>query len=111
LTETDILSRITSYTYDRNGKVASTTNALGQTYNYVYAGGRTTIIYPLGRKTTSVSNHYVNHITSANVTIVNYSRDAEGRILQQTEKANATAIGLIPIRFRSRNLAAPEVLD
>jgi RHS repeat-associated protein len=58
LTETDSLGRTTSYTYDRNGKVASTTNGLGQTYTYVYAGSKTTVIDPLGRKTTSVNNEY-----------------------------------------------------
>jgi RHS repeat-associated protein len=36
----------------------------------------------------------VSQITSANGTIISYSRDAEGRILQQTEKANASVIGL-----------------
>jgi YD repeat-containing protein len=30
LSETDAFGRKTSFTYDRNGKVASTTNALGQ---------------------------------------------------------------------------------
>jgi RHS repeat-associated protein len=58
LSETDALGRKTSFTYDRNGKVASTTNALGQTYAYVYAGSSTTIIDPLGRKTTSTNNDY-----------------------------------------------------
>jgi RHS repeat-associated protein len=58
LSETDSLGRTTSYTYDRNGKVASTTNSLGQTYTYVYAGSSTTIIDPLGRKTTSTNNDY-----------------------------------------------------
>jgi RHS repeat-associated protein len=58
LSETDSLGRTTSYTYDRNGKVASTTNALGQTYSYVYAGNNTTIIDPLGRRTTSTNNDY-----------------------------------------------------
>ena len=58
LSETDALGRKTSYTYDKNGKVASTTNALGQTYSYVYAGSSTTIIDPLGRKTTSTNNDY-----------------------------------------------------
>jgi RHS repeat-associated protein len=58
LSETDSLGRTTSFTYDRNGKVASTTNPLGQTYTYVYAGSSTTIIDPLGRKTTSTNNDY-----------------------------------------------------
>jgi RHS repeat-associated protein len=58
LSETDSFGRSTSYTYDRNGKVASTTNPLGQTYTYVYAGSSTTIIDPLGRKTTSTNNDY-----------------------------------------------------
>jgi RHS repeat-associated protein len=58
LSETDSLGRTTSFTYDRNGKVASTTNPLGQTYNYVYGGSSTTIIDPLGRKTTSTNNDY-----------------------------------------------------
>ncbi len=58
LSETDALGRTTSFTYDRNGKVATTTNALGQTYSYVYAGSSTTIIDPLGRKTTSTNNDY-----------------------------------------------------
>jgi RHS repeat-associated protein len=58
LSETDSLGRTTSFTYDRNGKVASTTNPLGQTYTYVYGGSSTTIIDPLGRKTTSTNNDY-----------------------------------------------------
>jgi RHS repeat-associated protein len=58
LSETDAFGRTTSFTYDKNGKVASTTNALGQTYSYVYAGSSTTIIDPLGRKTTSTNNDY-----------------------------------------------------
>jgi RHS repeat-associated protein len=58
LSETDALGRKTSFTYDKNGKMASTTNALGQTYSYVYAGSSTTIIDPLGRKTTSTNNDY-----------------------------------------------------
>jgi RHS repeat-associated protein len=58
LTETDQFGRTTRYTYDRNGRIASTTNALNQTYTYVYAGSSTTIIDPLGRKTTSSSNEY-----------------------------------------------------
>jgi RHS repeat-associated protein len=58
LTETDQFGRTTRYTYDRNGRIASTTNALNQTYTYVYAGNSTTIIDPLGRKTTSSNNEY-----------------------------------------------------
>jgi fibro-slime domain-containing protein/RHS repeat-associated protein len=58
LSETDAFGRTTTFTYDKNGKVASTTNALGQTYSYVYAGSSTTIIDPLGRKTTSTNNDY-----------------------------------------------------
>jgi RHS repeat-associated protein len=58
LTETDQFGRTTRYTYDRNGRIASTTNALNQTYTYVYAGSSTTIIDPLGCKTTSSNNEY-----------------------------------------------------
>jgi YD repeat-containing protein len=58
LSETDEFGRKTTYTYDKNGKVATTTNALGQTYSFVYAGSSTTIIDPLGRRTTSTNNDY-----------------------------------------------------
>jgi RHS repeat-associated protein len=58
LSETDSLGRTTSFTYDRNGQVATTTNALGQTYSYIYNGTSTTIIDPIGRKTTSTNNDY-----------------------------------------------------
>jgi RHS repeat-associated protein len=71
-----IITSTTATTYDSDGNVASLTNGTGTT-SYLYD-----------------SNGYVSQITSANGTIISYSRDAEGRILQQTEKANATAIGL-----------------
>jgi RHS repeat-associated protein len=58
LSETDAFGRTTTYTYNKDGKVASTTNALGQTYAYLYNGSSTTVIDPLGRKTTSTNNDY-----------------------------------------------------
>jgi RHS repeat-associated protein len=58
LSDTDSFGRTTNYTYDRNGKIASSTNALGQTYTFTYNGSSTTVTDPLGRKTTSVNNDY-----------------------------------------------------
>jgi RHS repeat-associated protein len=58
LSETDAFGRTTSYTYDRNGRVATVTNALNQTYSYIYSGNSTTVIDPLGRRTTSTNSEY-----------------------------------------------------
>lgn len=58
LSETDAFGRTTTYTYNKDGKVASTINALGQTYTYLYNGSSTTVIDPLGRKTTNTNNDY-----------------------------------------------------
>jgi RHS repeat-associated protein len=64
-------------TYDVAGNVATLTNNAGTT-GYLYD-----------------SDGYVSQITSANGSIISYERDGEGRILKQTEKANATAVGLV----------------
>jgi RHS repeat-associated protein len=70
-------SGTTTSTYDGLGNVATLTNGAGTT-GYLYDS--------LG---------YVSQITSANGSIISYLRDAQGNILQQTEKANASAIGLV----------------
>jgi RHS repeat-associated protein len=67
----------TTSTYDTSGNVATLTNSAGTT-GYLYD-----------------SNGYVSQITSANGSIISYLRDTQGNILQQTEKANANAIGLV----------------
>jgi RHS repeat-associated protein len=67
----------TTSTYDAAGNVATLTNGAGTT-GYLYD-----------------SDGNVSQITSANGSIISYERDGEGRILKQTEKANATAVGLV----------------
>lgn len=63
--------------YDASGQVASQTNSVGTT-GYLYN-----------------ANGYVSQITSANGSIISYEHDSQGRIIQQTEKANVGLIGLI----------------
>jgi YD repeat-containing protein len=65
-----------STVYDANGRVSSLTNATGTTA-YLYD-----------------ANGYVSQITSANGSIISYEHDNQGRVTQQTEKANVGSIGL-----------------
>jgi RHS repeat-associated protein len=72
-----VVTATTTSTYDASGNVATLTNAAGTT-GYLYD-----------------SDGYVSQITGANGSIISYLRDAQGNILQQTEKANANAVGLV----------------
>jgi YD repeat-containing protein len=66
-----------STTYDNLDRVTTLTNGVGTT-SYQYD-----------------SNGNVSQITNANSSIISYVRDTQGRITEQTEKANANSTGLI----------------
>jgi RHS repeat-associated protein len=91
-----------SNTYDIQGKIATQTitDASGNvtTNNIIYDANDniSTITNTIG--TTSYqydSKGYVSQITGANGSSISYLRDTQGRILQQTEKANAAATGIV----------------
>jgi RHS repeat-associated protein len=93
-------SKITNV-YDAKGQISSQTltEANGNTSTIATAYNTDGSLASLTNSTGTTSYQYdadgnVSQMTSANGSIISYVRDAQGRVLSQTEKANAGAIGL-----------------